>query len=292
MEIKNRLFPYPVLSVDSDDYSDSEFSVNAEILEQNTNNIVLKFNISLDNKGLKRLVDKGLAEYVIHIECSTTAFRTTIRTFSQEEIYRISNSKVNGDVSLLGMVVSKEEIPHFNNVLLNSDYEDADITMPEAAIMAYCNMPKLRVMKNYEELANEESLFSIVKRTAIDEYEETPISFSFDPDRIRISVGEGVYKSYVQFKNNVQMQPMIHSLLLLPALVEMVDLLRTQGYEDYESSRWFMAFEKMYDANGKDFVNDVIYGDQTIMDIAQEMLRLPIGKAFANIPELLGESEE
>ena len=53
-----------------------------------------------------------------------------------------------------------------------------------------------------------------------------------------------------------------------------------------------MAFEKMYEANGKDFVNDIIDGEQTIMDIAQEMLRLPIGKAFENIPELLGESEE
>ena len=44
---------------------------------------------------------------------------------------------------------------------------------------------------------------------------------------------------------------------------------------------------------GKDFVNDVIYSDnQTTMDIVQEMLRLPIGKAFANMPDLLGENEQ
>ncbi len=292
MEIKNRLFPYPVLSVDSDDYSDSEFNVTAEVVEQNTNNIVLKFNIDLNNKGMKRLVDKGLAEYVIHIECSTTAFRTTIHTFSQEETYRISNGKVNGEVTLLGMVVSRDEIPHFNNVLLNSDYDEADITIPNAAIMAYCNMPKLRVLKNYEELANDESLFSIVKRNTFDEYEEKPITFAFDTDRIKITVDEAVYKVYLQYKDNIQMQPLVHSLLLLPALVDVLDALRTQGAEDYEDKRWFIAFDKMFEASGKDFVDDVIYGEGTIIEIAQEMLRSPIGRAFTCIPELLGDGEE
>lgn len=292
MEIKNRLFPYPVLSVDSDDYSDSEFNVTAEVVEQNINNIVLKFNIDLNNKGMKRLVDKGLAEYVIHIECSTTAFRTTIHTFSQEENYRISNGKVNGEVTLLGMVVSRDEIPHFNNVLLNPDYDEADITIPKAAIMAYCNMPKLRIHKNYEELANAESLFSIVKRNTFDEYEEKPITFDFDTDRIKITVDEAVYRVYLQYKDNVQMQPLVYSLLLLPALVDVLDALRAQGIEDYEGKRWFVTFDKMFEISGKDFVDDVIYGEKTIIEVAQDMLRLPIGKAFTCIPELLGDGEE
>ncbi|WP_294242052.1 hypothetical protein [Pseudobutyrivibrio sp.] len=292
MEIKNRLFPYPVLSVDSDDYSDSEFNVTAEVVEQNINNIVLKFNIDLNNKGMKRLVDKGLAEYVIHIECSTTAFRTTIHTFSQEENYRISNGKVNGEVTLLGMVVSRDEIPHFNNVLLNPDYDEADITIPKAAIMAYCNMPKLRIHKNYEELANAESLFSIVKRNTFDEYEEKPITFDFDTDRIKITVDEAVYRVYLQYKDNVKMQPLVYSLLLLPALVDVLDALRAQGIEDYEGKRWFVTFDKMFEISGKDFVDDVIYGEKTIIEVAQDMLRLPIGKAFTCIPELLGDGEE
>ena len=158
--------------------------------------------------------------------------------------------------------------------------------------MAYQNMPKLNVLKNYEELSNKESLFSIIKRTAIDEYEEKPISFSFDSDRIRISVGEEIYKNYVQYKNNTQMQPLLHSLLRMPALVELVETLKYQGYQDYESTRWFLTFERLYDMKGKDFINDVILSEDMIMDIVQEMLRLPIGKAFANMPDLLGEDDQ
>lgn len=293
MEIRNRLFPYPVLSEDSDDYIDSSFNVTADVLDKNINSIVLKFTISLDNKGLKRLIDKGLAEYIIHIECSNTAFRTVIHTSSEEEVYNISNGKVSGEVQLLGMVVSKAEITDYSNDALNEDYDDIDVSFPPAAIMAYYNLPKLNILKNYEELSNEESLFSIVKRNAIDDYEERPISFSFDSDRIRISVGDEIYRNYVQYKNNTQMQPLLHSLLLMPALVELIEALRYQGYQDYESTRWFLTFERLYAMRGKDFVNDVIYSDnQTTMDIVQEMLRLPIGKAFANMPDLLGENEQ
>ncbi len=292
MEIKKRLFPYPVLSEDSDDYIDSSFNVEAKMLDNNLNNIKLSFSMTLDNKGLKHLIDKGMAEYIIHIECSNTAFRTAIHTSSEEETYNISNGKVSGEVQLLGMVVAKTAIDHYSNEKLNPDYEGVDISFPTGAIMAYQNMPKLNVLKNYEELSNEESLFSIIKRTAIDEYEEKPISFSFDSDRIRISVGEEIYKNYVQYKNNTQMQPLLHSLLLMPALVELVETLKYQGYQDYESTRWFLTFEKLYDMKGKDFINDVILSEDMIMDIVQEMLRLPIGKAFANMPDLLGEDDQ
>ena len=58
MEIKKRLFPYPVLSEDSDDYIDSSFNVEAKMLDNNLNNIKLSFSMTLDNKGLKHLIDK------------------------------------------------------------------------------------------------------------------------------------------------------------------------------------------------------------------------------------------
>ena len=113
MEIRNRLFPYPVLCEDTDDYIEGEFFVEAKLVEQGVNDILVQFDIHLDNAGLQNLINTGKAEFVIHMECSGTAFRTVIRTFSNSEQYRIMNSRVNGDINLLGMIVSKEKIGHY-----------------------------------------------------------------------------------------------------------------------------------------------------------------------------------
>ena len=51
MEIKNRLFPYPVLCADTDDYISGGFTVETEIVKQDINNLVLKLvkeNLTLE----------------------------------------------------------------------------------------------------------------------------------------------------------------------------------------------------------------------------------------------------
>lgn len=288
MEIKNRLFPYPVLCEDTDDYIAGGFDVGAEIISQDINSIVLKFRMNLDNAGLKNQISQGNAEYIIHIECSNTSFRTVIHTFSDEETYRISSGKVNGEIALLGMVVSKKDIPFYRNNNLNPDYSDIDLMIPRAAILAYYNMPKINVLKNYEELSKEDSLFSVVREMRLDHNEEKPIHFQLDPERIKIFVDEEVYSAYIQYQNNLIMRPLIMSILVMPALTYMMEELR-QGYEEYEGYRWFIKFLKLYQQQGKDFVDDVIYGEQTITEIVQEMLQLPIGKTFLNMQEMLGE---
>ena len=288
MEIKNRLFPYPVLCTDTDDYVSGGFTVETEIVKQDINNLVLKFQMNLDNPGLKKQISLGNAEYIIHIECSSTAFRTVIHTFSSEEEYRINNSKVNGEVALLGMVVSKKDIPFYRNNSLNPDYDDIDLMIPKAAILAYYNMPKINVLKNYEELAQEESLFSVVREMRLDQNEQRPIHFSLDPERIKIFVDEDVYSAYIQYQNNITMRPLIMSVLVMPALTFMMEELR-MGYEPYEGYRWFIKFSKFYQQQGKDFIEDIIEGEATITEIVQEMLQLPIGKTFLNMQEMLGE---
>ena len=289
MEIKNRLFPYPVLCEDTDDYTEGEFVVDTEVVSQDINTLELRFRMNLDNPGLKGLISQGRAEYVIHIECSNTAFRTVIHTFSEEEVYRISNSRVNGEVALLGMIVSLNDIPFYQNSKLNADYDDIDLMIPRAAILAYYNMPKINVLKNYEELAQEDSLFSVVKEMRLDQNEQRPIHFQLDRERIKIFVDEEVYGAYLQYQNNLTMRPLILAVLVMPALTYMVEALRRDDVSTYENTRWFLKFSKFYQQQEKDFIDDVIYGEDTITEIVQEMLQLPIGKTFLNMQEMLGE---
>lgn len=290
MEIKNRLFPYPVLCEDTDDYIEGSFSVTPTIVEQNVNDILIQFDIKLDNPGIQALIDKGKAEFVIHIECKTTAFRTAIRTFSNSETYRIMNTRVNGEIELLGMIVSKERITKYVNDTLNDDYADISLNIEKASILAYENMSPIEIAKNYEELSAKDSIFSVVKEMRLDQNEQKPIWFRLDSDRIKIIVDEDVYASYIRYQGNSNMRPLMMSLLVMPALTYMMEVLRNEGYEAFSSDYWFVKLSKFYELHGKDFVQDIIENDEKmISEVVQEMLQLPIGKTFINIPVMLGE---
>lgn len=290
MEIRNRLFPYPVLCDDTDDYLEGGFHVEAEIVEQGLNDILVQFDMHLENSGLQNLINTGRAEYVIHMECSDTAFRTAIRTSSNSEQYRIMNSRVNRKINLLGMIVSKTMIGHYQNPVLNEDYEDITLNIPSASILAYENMDPIRIAKNYEELAEKDSIFSVVKEMRIDQNEHKPIWYRLDTDRIKIIVDEEVYASYIRYQGNSSMQPLMMSLLVMPALTYMMEILRSEGYEEHAADYWLLKMQKYYKLHGLDFIDDIILNEEKLISEAvQEMLQLPIGKTMLSIPDMLGE---
>ena len=84
------------------------------------------------------------------------------------------------------------------------------------------------------------------------------------------------------------MKPLVLTVLVMPALTYMMEELR-EGYESYEGYKWFVRFSEYYRQQGKDFIDDVIFGDLTIIETVQELLQLPIGKTFLNMQEMLGE---
>ena len=73
MNITNRLFAYPVLSDEKADYKESIFNVDFEQVMQGVNSLQLNFDIAMNCRELQEMILNGQAEYVIHLECTTTA---------------------------------------------------------------------------------------------------------------------------------------------------------------------------------------------------------------------------
>lgn len=65
----NTSYPYPVLSKHNDDYIDSEFTTEVNVLEQ-FGEVIIEGTHALNNHEIKRLIDSHQATYMIHVECS------------------------------------------------------------------------------------------------------------------------------------------------------------------------------------------------------------------------------
>ena len=279
MEIRNRLFPYPVLCNETDDYQYNLFDTEV-IVEERLHDIYITVKFKLDNLAILDLIRMGMAEYVLHLECSKTYFRKVIKTDINEISYSIPKERVNGEIAVLSMVVAKRKIVSFTSKDLNEDYDGESIRFDKASILAYQNLPKIQVFKNYEELAGNESLFAVVKVGLPDDEEVHPLSFDLNDDRIKIMVDAKTYACYIHYqqKGSVAM-----SLLVLPAVIYMLDELRGSP-ETFSNKMWFVKIKQYYKSQGLDFIEDIVQG-KNIVEAAQEMLKSPIGKAYRELIE-------
>jgi len=281
MEIKNRLFPYPVLCDETDDYSNVRFDASSKVTEtMNTVRLTVRFDI--DDSAILNLIRSGYAEYAVHIECTTTSFRKLIRSDVSEITYEIPKATVNREVAVLAMIIAKRKIENFYSVSMNDDYEGSTITFEKASILAYRNMAKIRIVKNYEELAGNESIFSIVKVGLPDDDTVAPLRFDLNDDRIKIMVDPQTYEAYIHFK---QKPAIAMSLLVLPALVYMIDVVAGDP-GTFSSKGWYVKMEKFYKSQGMDFIEYIQDQDKNLIEIAQEMLKAPIGTAYRNLMEI------
>lgn len=291
MEIKNRLFTYPVLCEDTDDYYDSSFFVNPQVVKEDANTMSLQFDINLENSGLKNLINRDKAEFVIHAECSATAYRVVAKTQSDVVGITMQKKKVNGYVTLLGMVIAKEPIHYYDNPLLNEDYSGNDIHFEKGAILAYYNMPRFIVIKNYEELSKSNNIFSVVRHNRSNSKEHNPIKFALENHKILIHVDDDIFDTFTKIRENENMKPMINSVMVMPALTYMLETLRYRSSEEldeYQGYAWFQQFVQYYKKNKVDFIADRVKNDgMYITEIVQEMLDSPVSALFSNIIDLL-----
>ena len=289
MEIKNRLFPYPVLCAENDDYIDCSFNVKTNMTEE-VADLVLTFEVDLvNNDELSLLIRDGYAEVIVHIECSSTAYRTVVGITGNKRAFRLPKARVNNEVYLVGMIVAKKDIKGFTSVNLNEDYGTEPIDFQKGSILAYRNLPKYLITKNYEELAGDNTFFTIIKRTSLEGAEQLPVTYELSAPKIQIIVDEKTYDEYIKYHNNPLMEPITNTLLVMPAIAYMVESLRDYGCDSFKTLFWYQKFKKACKLQGKDFEQDIIDSEKSSLEVAQELLRYPIGRAFESLSRVIEE---
>lgn len=94
MEIKYKLYPYPVLSSYSNDYGTGAFDVAIDIVRDGYD-LRIDFLATLTCQSLQDCIKQGVAKFVYHLECSQTGFRTVVQTDKVSEVYTLLNKAVN-----------------------------------------------------------------------------------------------------------------------------------------------------------------------------------------------------
>ncbi len=284
MNITKRLYTYPVLSDEKDDYKTSIFDVDFKCEKNGINSLLFKFDITMNNDEINDFINNGTAVYAIHLECSKTSFRKIYYSESTKKEVEIPISSVNDKIEIVVFIVNKKEIVNFKSNDWVEDFEGLQFNLKKASILAYKNLESIDIKKNYEEFNNFNSIFSIYRR-AIEDCK--PMEINLNSNKIRIGLSSKDYKVYSTYQNRTKYQPILNSMIVFPNLVFVFEELKQENaIEHYEDKEWYLSLKISYKKRGIDFFDEITNGQKTSIQLAQEAMELPISTALLNLKNL------
>ena len=290
MNITKRLYTYPVLSEERDDYVDSIFDAEVQYKMNGVNNLQFDFDIEMDNKDLQRMILAGDAEYVIHIECANTSFRTAIHDISNHVSKEIPIGRINGRIEIIVLIATKKDVSHFVNSKWDDDYQGLSFELSKGSILAYKNIPVIDIVKNYEEFNSASSIFKVYKQLTS---EPKPMEIDLSTAQIGIGVGLQEYEIYSRFCDKEELQPILNSMMIFPALVYVFEELKQEnGIDNYSGRNWYVSLSKAYEKRGIDLADELLNSDKTSVQLAQEAMELPLNAALRKFADLFENGEE
>ena len=288
MNIRNRHFPYPVLSDFSDDYIDTEFTTEIKLIRE-LNDVIFSFTSLLDNNELLKLIYEDKAEYVYHLECSQTSFRKIVKTTETDEIYRIPENMVNDKITVCSFIVAKVDLTNYFNSSFHEDYGNITFNVDRGNILAIGGQTDFIITKETEELYKIPSIFSILRRNSD---ENLGMQIDLGVNKINIYLCNEDFLNYQIMAMRQDIQPSLHAMLILPALIYIFENIRTNqsGTEEYEDYRWFKALDGALRKGNLELTKETIetHGSYTL---AQRLLALPINRALKSLINI-GEEDE
>ena len=283
MDIKYRLYPYPVLAYFNDDYKTSKFYVTAKCILDGFD-ICIDYSVELDNEQISELIKKGKAGFVFHLESPRTGYREAKETDSYEGRIRIKDSLLNGDLSFCPFIVSKESLTGYYNNDFNEDYTEP-INLEKGSLLAVGNQMIWPISKNNADLLNSSSPFKIGLNPD-ESISNMVVEFESQP-KIRILLSSKDLSNYKNMKNDPKLKSILNSAVVVPALIYVLsELKQCDDMEaSYGSLSWYLSIKESYLKNfNKNITTDL--ANENIFDLAQKMLKTPINDAFENLTTL------
>ena len=287
MRINTKYYPYPVIIDGNESFLSAKIESDVDAIVENYD-IKFSLKISVNNEEVNDLIRNKKAAFIHHIECAQTCYRRVVSTNKNEDLFIEHRSKLSGLVQVCSMIVAIEDIDNYKNTDFSADYRGFSFKIKKGCVLGIGNQIEIFINKDKEALENTSSIFSIVPLVG----EEDRILTVTTNQKSKIIIGIP-QKSYYIYKNlsiNLELQSIMHSMIIVPALMEVFDTLKSEELYNFEDYRWFKALKKIcmkFNINLEEDIDQI-----NNFDLAQKMLDSPVVRAIEFLASGEGADEE
>lgn len=282
MKIANS-YPYPVLSIFTDDYVNSSLNVEY-VTKEEFGELKIQAKFLLENEVLEGLIEAGKASFTIHLECPQTSYREII-TCSESEINKnINVMQLRGKVFLHAFIVAESEVEDYKNSFLSDWYQGMSIKFEKGNFLGIGDALEITLHDDDTEFMNLPSIIDIHKGME-KEYMEVELHAS----NIIISLPATEYNSYAN-NANTNLKNTIISTVIFPSLIYVFSKIQ-ENRRDLEEYTWYQVMEKIFEENNYS-IEDIGTEKLSSLKAAQLVLRKPLSTSFAEITKLNSWEEQ
>lgn len=281
MRNSGKLFPYPVLSYESDDILNSKLEFKYNVIEDK--DLRCKVEVKLKNKTLRALLKEGKVAYLILVECPKTRFRKAFRFETNEYEFKVSEKELQNRVEVASMIISKEDFDYRNDDF-SEDYMGDSFYIKKNNILAYGEDISFNIERNTDNLENLPSIFLIVVNN---EKNAESISINLEGDKIKILLKPSIYDLYKELYQDPSQIEILSSLIVVPALVEVIASFKNLE-DDYGSTSWYQSINRRL----KELKINKEEASDTALSTAQRILEDTFETALETLIKGLIEEEE
>jgi hypothetical protein len=291
MDIRSRLYPYPVLSYFNDDYIGSSFDTIIAPVKDG-HNIRIDFLAEINDTGLSKLLNCGKAKIVYHLECAQTGYREVVSTSKSELSHVILNKMVCGKLQVCPFIVAETDIIDYVNPNFHEDYRGFKFTIEQGCVMAVGKQVNINVDKDINDLSNTPSVFSIVKND-----DELAMGMMVDLDyrKIVIKLPEKDFFNFKSLRGEPIIQSVLNSLVVIPALTYVLEEVSkrdpSERYE-YSSYAWYRAIKKALAGKFNCDIDSDQLSDRNLLEVAQKLINVPLSDALQTLSSGYGNAIE
>ena len=276
-----KLYPYPVLRPQSEDYPRAEFQVNVEVWRvEQTTALTVEAEFMLSDPDLLSLVEKDRACYVLQIRAPQTYFRSALYDTDNQITKNFPHGLIAGRTEFSPYLVATDHIRDFRASEWHSDYDGMSFDIAPGMVLAV-DRHEERTIDTVEE-APLGSIFQL--------FEESRLSgglwtIDHGNDRVTIKMSSQDYARFTAARESVNNRPdsaYIMNSVYLPALIWVLQ----EGDNDSEyfgDKRWFRALNARLESKNLPKLGEK---SNRLVD-AQTLLEYP----FANLPLLADQDD-
>ncbi len=287
MEIREKLYPYPVLATFTDDYRDSYFETVFD-LQKDGYDLCLHILSELKNEELQTLLLENRVNFVYHIECSQTGYRVAVNTNRNVFEHRIIDSKVSGRLQVCSFIIACEDLSNYTNQLLHGDYSGFTFAIDRGNIMAVGSQSDFEIEKTLSDLSYVPSVIAIVKNPEVD---AEGMLVSIDQNKIVIRIPENDFYNYRSLSKEVGAKSILRSLIIVPALAYVLTEVAKRDPSEryiYSSYSWYLAIKKNLRTIFECNIESEDFAELDMLRLAQRILNSPLGKALSTLAQDYG----
>jgi len=267
MRLSSRSYPHPVVG-NADDVPGAAYQATFEYASD-PQFYYITISVACSSKTLSRLIDKGDACYVLHIECSNTMYRRAFEFTDESHRFQVPANHLNGTVEVNAFVRAKKNIAVYRLEGAHTDYEGASFRVEVGDVLAVGEGQLFEAESIHDSLKRVGSIM-VIERSPQDG--DHPMMVELNSEKIRILLCKGDFDAYGKLKLIPALTSHLTTTIVLPVLIEALHVIES-GDQGYEHFKWHRNLQRRIEMLE-------LAQDLDALTKAQRILDLPIRRAL------------